>query len=461
MFLKHLRRHFLIISTLLLISVCLISGCCKSDVVKVINQATFGKSDNEQAYGIAPLGNNQYAITGTIRDAIMMTGIISGGTPPVLGRLYNFTPRETGYEGSTAGIKTLLNQDGKILTIGNQGSKLPVIYLAGRENDKPEIQGLISQDVIRYQQVKDVIQLRDRSYLLTGYVWKDIDNRQQDVMVTRVSSDLKRVIWSNSFGTSGFDSGEKIIELNDGRIVVFGITNGAGGGSEDILMLQLDLQGSLISNQVMGTPFSDHTPRSVVTNNNSEIYLVFNHDHPDNSDFVVTKMNSLLEIEWSKRYGTPERDLCRTVVQAINGGGIIVGGATVNDNSYATSFDALLARIEGDGRLQWAMAYGGCSVDAINDICHYNSEGYLAIGSAESFANNADIYVFKTDLSGQTFLNDLVLNNVSVNDISLTVNRQFNISNSFLSNSIRNLNILTDNGNLSGATQPTERKPCN
>jgi hypothetical protein len=127
--------------------------------------------------------------------------------------------------------------------------------------------------------------------------------------------------------------------------------------------------------------------------------------------------------------------------------------------------DVLFLRVDGNGNTAWAYAYGGCSIDIGNSVAH-NGDGYIILGNTESYARNSDLFVIKTDASGKSLLNDLSVNNLKNEPINLSMSDfKGQIRSSFLSNTILQLQsgreYFSENPSLSGASQPTERKPCN
>lgn len=451
-----------------LIIIYIFNGCCKDPVQKVFNQSTFGKSTDESGQIITPIGNGQFAFAGTIGSSTILTGIIGNGAPPTLSRLFSFIPQVSEpngsyYPGNATAVASFKNIDGDIIVAGNQGYQIPILYKANQGNNDNRIFVLKNKDTIQYHQVKDIIQLRNKTYIVAGYAEKKIDNRAQDLMLTCISSDWQSVIWSNTYGASQYESGEKLVELSNNTFLVAGITNSAGAGSEDIFLMIFDSQGRLQFSYTMGTPYSDHTPRLAKVND--DIYVAFNSDKPDNADIIIAKLNANLSLQWSKIIGTPTRDVSRAIIPALDGNGIVLTGGTINDNSFGTAMDALFLRVDGNGNTAWAYAYGGCSIDIGNSIAN-NSDGYIILGNSESYARNNDLFIIKTDASGKSLLNDLSVNNLKNENITLSIGDfRGQIRSSFLSNTIIQLQLgreyFSENPSLSGAPQPTERKPCN
>jgi|GEM_PF-5500709 len=451
-----------------LILIYIFNGCCKDPVQKVFNQSTFGKSTEELGQSLTPIGNGQFAFVGTTGSSTILTGIIGSGTPPTLSRLFSFIPQVTQpdgsfYPGNATAVASFKNDNGEIVLAGNQGYQIPILYKANLSNNDNRIFMLKNGDSVQYHQVKDIIQLRNKTYIVAGYAQKKIDNRAQDLMMTCISSDWQSVIWSNTYGASQYESGEKLVELSNNTFLVAGITNSAGAGSEDIFLMTFDSQGRLQFSYTVGTPYSDHTPRLAKVND--DIYVAFNSDKPDNADIIITKLNANLSPQWTKIIGTPTRDVSRAIIPALDGNGIVLTGGSINNDSYGTAMDVLFLRVDGNGNTAWAYAYGGCSIDIGNSVAN-NGDGYIILGNSESYARNNDLFVIKTDASGKSLLNDLSVNNLKNENINLSIaDFRGQIRSSFLSNTILQLQsgreYFSENPSLSGASQPTERKPCN
>ncbi len=90
-----------------------------------------------------------------------------------------------------------------------------------------------------------------------------------------------------------------------------------------------------------------------------------------------------------------------TSIQSIFDGGYIITGQTT---SFGMGFyDVLLVNIDSIGDSVWTKVYGGVGFDAGYSVQQTKDKGFIIAGETQSFgAGNADVYLVKTYLNGDT-----------------------------------------------------------
>jgi hypothetical protein len=165
------------------------------------------------------------------------------------------------------------------------------------------------------------------------------------------------LIWCTYFGTSGFDSGEKIaFSPIDSSIVITGYTDGT----------------------------------DLVTTTNC-----FQATSNGNYDCFIGKFSLNGQAKWVTYFGNTNVDLAYDVC-IDNSGAIIIGGTSLNSTLYTTaqSFqqnnngatDAFLARFNKNGVLKFSTFYGGSNSEDIHALTTDNNGNIIATGG--SFSNN-------------------------------------------------------------------------
>lgn len=103
---------------------------------------------------------------------------------------------------------------------------------------------------------------------------------------------------------------------------------------------------------------------------------------------------------WTKIYGGMSDDYCRSVQQTTDEGYIIVGSTF----SFGAGVgDVWLLRTESSGDTLWTKTFGGTNHDAGNSVQQTTDGGYIIAGSTRSYgAGNSDVYLIKTDATGDT-----------------------------------------------------------
>ena len=109
-----------------------------------------------------------------------------------------------------------------------------------------------------YDAGNSIIETSDGGYLIIGN--QDTRGRDADalnVFVVKVDSDGEEV-WRNSYGEGNFyDYGVSAVQLGNGSYVVCGATKSTSSGDNNIYLLDIDEDGSLLRSESFGGPGAD------------------------------------------------------------------------------------------------------------------------------------------------------------------------------------------------------------
>ncbi|HTB32802.1 MAG TPA: T9SS type A sorting domain-containing protein [Bacteroidia bacterium] len=98
-----------------------------------------------------------------------------------------------------------------------------------------------------------ITQLKDKSYIVTGYTYHYGNN---DLFLVKIDSSGNKK-WSKVIGGPGNDIGEAVIQNKEGDIVVVGSTTSYGSGTNDVYLLKLDTAGTIIWTRTAGGPSNE------------------------------------------------------------------------------------------------------------------------------------------------------------------------------------------------------------
>lgn len=96
----------------------------------------------------------------------------------------------------------------------------------------------------------DVQQTLDGGYIVTGYTWS-FSSGSGDVYVIKTDS-VGNLLWANAYGGTGYDLGHSVIQTSDGAYIVTGSTNSFGAGNEDVYLIRINSNGSLLWSKTYG-----------------------------------------------------------------------------------------------------------------------------------------------------------------------------------------------------------------
>ncbi|MDH5296446.1 MAG: gliding motility-associated C-terminal domain-containing protein [Nitrospirota bacterium] len=172
----------------------------------------------------------------------------------------------------------------------------------------------------------------------------------QELMVTRLNC-VGQVLWVHNFGaTSSINNiSTRIVEADNGDLVVAGTIGNWGSNTQDILVVRMTTDGTIV---------------------------------------------------WKKKYGGNKNDICRGIVPTSDGGFAITGGTAsygsdAGSNSY---YDVFIIKLDLDGNVIWSNTYGNPSaVDDGNAIDQDPTDGSLVVTGRYIVNGTFYTYVLKAD----------------------------------------------------------------
>jgi len=218
------------------------------------------------------------------------------------------------------------------------------------------------------------------------------------------------LIWCTYFGTSGFDSGEKIAYSSDSSIVITGYTDGTD----------------------LDTTYNCFQP---INNGGYDCYLA--------------KFNLSGQPKWITYFGGTQSDFsfALTLDKKNN---IIIGGTSLSPTIHTTSqsfqqnlsgaVDAFITRFNSNGELRFSTFYGGTNAEDIHDVATDIDGNIIGVGG--SFSNNLntstlclqassnggmDIYVIKLDSVGNRVFSTYIGGNAADDSYGVCTDPQKNI----------------------------------
>ncbi|MCX6827057.1 MAG: T9SS type A sorting domain-containing protein [candidate division Zixibacteria bacterium] len=117
-------------------------------------------------------------------------------------------------------------------------------------------------------------------------------------------------------------------------------------------------------------------------------------------DIYLLKIDSLGDTIWTRTYGGVSTEYGYDVQPTGDGGYIIVGSTK---SSGRGKKDVYLVRVDSLGNMLWSKTYGGAQDDEGYSVRPTSDNGFIICGTTNSSgAGYADLYLIKTDLSGDT-----------------------------------------------------------
>jgi len=214
------------------------------------------------------------------------------------------------------------------------------------------------------------------------------------LMVNRVSA----ISFAKTFGGSDYDAAYSIQQTSDGGYIVAGVTASFGTGDEDVFLLKTDASGNLQWAETFGGVYFDVAYSVQQTSDGGYIVAGYTYSFGAGSyDVFLLKTDASGNLQWAKTFGGSGGDYAWSVQQTSDGGYIVAGFT----GSFGAGGDVFLLKTDASGNLQWAKTFGGSDYDRTYSVQQTIDGGYIVAGRTSSFgAGGYDAFLLKTDANG-------------------------------------------------------------
>jgi len=276
----------------------------------------------------------------------------------------------------------------------------------------------------------------DGGYIILGYTQSnngDLTDKQDtsfDFWVIKYSSQ-NTVEWQKTYGGSGDDRGNSIVQTQDGGYAILGFSFSEDGdvtnneGLQDFWLLRLDASGNLIWQNSFGFEGSDSGISLIETSDLGFLLSGIidisasggqgvtnrNDNRHAGGDYWLIKVNQLGELEWSNFYGGNFTDTPFGIVQKDNNGFLVVGSSDSSDTDISNNkgtYDFWILDISPEGALLNEKSLGGTQIDEGRSIIASGDGNFLITGDIRSddvdVSNNkggADLWLVKITPQGE------------------------------------------------------------
>lgn len=247
------------------------------------------------------------------------------------------------------------------------------------------------------QGARDIAKTSDNFFILTGY---DFSNTgcKSDLLLQK--TDLQgNTIWTESFGSDGFEYGNCVIEASNGDYIACGYTTSAG--NEDFYLVRTDSDASLVWETTFGGDSLDIAMSVTETSDGKILICGYTTENTaGESDVLLILTNNLGNILWEKRYGGPGPETADHV-QITSDGNILITGST---GSFTSNSDAYSLLTDIDGNIIREDYYGAQGGDGGYDRANSaveTSEGNIAMTGESNDPDNCGMYFILADCTGE------------------------------------------------------------
>jgi hypothetical protein len=206
--------------------------------------------------------------------------------------------------------------------------------------------------------------------------------------------------WNRTFGGSDEELGLWGQQIKDGGFIITGTTDSFGAGSGDLWVIKTNETGVEQWNETfggsgyeMGNSIVQTTDGGYIIGGNTTTYGV-----PSSSNLWLLKINSSGSEEWNSTFGDAEDDIGHSVKQTFDGG-YIVAGSTISFGKDGLS-DGWFIKTNATGAEEWNRTRGGSRSEGVHSV-HQSPDGtYIAAGESNGSSELVNGWLFKINQTG-------------------------------------------------------------
>ena len=218
--------------------------------------------------------------------------------------------------------------------------------------------------------------------------------------------------WEKRYGGSGHDEAWSVKETKDGGYIIAGDSSSSNGdvssnkGKKDLWLVKLDKKGDLEWQTNFGGSDFDGISSVVQTKDGGYILgaSTYSNDgdvgqNKGGLDYWILKVDSRRQLEWEKTYGGTGIDKCTSIIEAWEGGYIVIGSGNDSNGDISANngrYDLWILKLDIAGNIEWDKNYGGSCNDSAASIQKTEDGGYIVLGES-----NSSCWILKLDKYGK------------------------------------------------------------
>lgn len=274
-------------------------------------------------------------------------------------------------------------------------------------------------DFFTREGVRSVSVTADGGFILTGSSTSSdgdlTENKgRYDIWVVKLSPDLA-LEWQRDLGGSKMDDSAAVIPTSDGGYLMAGSTDSSDGdvvgykGGGDIWLVKLDSVGNIVWSKCFGGSHWDAASAVLET---ADGYVVAGYSNSEDGDKLqgygyidawIFKITAAGALVWQMSIPANGQNYLRALKQTADGGFVVVGHTTSTigpAKTNAGTVDVLAAKLDSEGKLQWARAFGTGQVERGTAIEEAENGDLVMAGWQSTPTNDLDCLVLRADSTG-------------------------------------------------------------
>ena len=259
---------------------------------------------------------------------------------------------------------------------------------------------------------------KDGGFIVAGHT-DSFGKGWSDVYVIKIGKNGD-ILWQKSYGGKGWDMAKAIAKTKDGGFIMVGYTESFGNGWNDVYVIKIDENGSLLWQRTYGGSHDDRAYAITKTKDDGFIVAGYTKSFGNGwSDVYLIKIDENGSKDWEKTYGGRKDDRAYAIADTKDGGCIVAGVTFSFGNGWR---DVYVIKMDKYGNIVWQKAYIGSKSDVAYAITKVKDYSFIMTGWTNSFSKvGNDIFLIELDENGNTIWQKIYVE--GKNDIAFTITK--------------------------------------
>ena len=251
-----------------------------------------------------------------------------------------------------------------------------------------------THDVADVDEGWSVQQTQDGGYIVSGFTSTSVNAVQVFLAKTNSTGDT---LWTKTYGGARDDYGWSVRQTQDTGYIVAGMTT-SFGSIEQVYLIKTNVTGDTLWTKTYGGTGGDAGNSVQQTTDGGYVIAGYSDYFVNGRQAYLIKTNSSGDTLWTRNFGGTSTEAGYSVQQTTDGGYIIAGYS----NSFGDGYQVYLVKTNTSGDTLWTKTYGGAGLDWGYSVQQTTDSGYIVVGYTTSFGNAEQVYLIKTNASGDT-----------------------------------------------------------
>lgn len=242
----------------------------------------------------------------------------------------------------------------------------------------------------------------DGGFAIVGYIWDD--DTKYDVCLIK-TDELGNEQWMKTYGGNEWDLGYGIVETSDGGFAISGTTE-SYGDRRQVLLIKTDASGNQLWFKTFGGPDNDSASKIIEAENGDLVLGARIYTSPASSEVSIIRTNSVGNTLWI----LPVPDCYGEInsIKRTSDGGLIAV-SSYRPSEYHPSHSTVF-KVDGSGNVLWRNNYHEERNDIAEDVIESSDGQYVVVGWSQddywtTIKPPPSLRVLKLDESGNVMWN--------------------------------------------------------